>query len=186
VRIFLGLGNPGKEYSQTRHNVGFMVIDNFLKNFKDYQEKKHKFFISYEYVLDEKKIILIKPRTYINESGIVFKKVLDTYKVKVEDIVVIHDDLGIETGKIKIVFDKGDNGHKGIISIFNTIETKNFYRIRIGIGGEKIQVPYVSYVLSPFNQQEKEKINNAIGKAVQAMEVIIKSGIEKAMTIYNR
>jgi len=186
VKIFFGIGNPGNEYKNTRHNAGVLVIENFLDKFENYTEKKHRYFISYEISLGGKETILVKPRTYINESGISFKKVLDTYKVDVENVIVIHDDLGIETGKIKIVFDKGDNGHKGIISIFNTVETKNFYRIRIGIGKGKIEIPYVDYVLSPFEEEEKELIKSSIEKAVGAIEEIIRSGIERAMTIYNR
>lgn len=184
MKIFVGLGNPGEEYKDTRHNAGFMVIDNFLKK-REYQSNKHRYFISYTTFVDRNDVLLVKPRTYINESGIAVKKVLDTFRIKPEELVIIHDDLGIETGKIKITFDKGDNGHKGIISIFDTIETKNFYRIRIGIGKEKIEIPYVKYVLSPFPEEEKHLIENAIVKASEAIEEITKSSIEKAMSLYN-
>ncbi len=186
MKFFFGIGNPGNEYKNTRHNAGVLEIERFLERVVNYKEKKHKYFISYESSLYEKEIILIKPSIYVNESGISFKKVLDTYKVEVGDVIVIHDDLGIETGKIKIVFDKGDNGHKGIISIFRTVNTKNFYRIRIGIGKKRIEIPYVEYVLSPFDEEEKDIIKSSIEKAADAIEEIIKSGIEKAMTIYNR
>jgi len=187
VKIFVGLGNPGEEYKDTRHNAGFMVIDNFLKKVGNYQEKKHRYFIFYSTEVDKKEVILVKPRVYINESGIAVRKVLDTLKVKPEDLVVIHDDLGIRTGKIKITLDKGDNGHKGIISIFNEINTSHFYRIRIGIGKEeKIVIPYVKYVLSPFDNEEILFVKEAIEKATESVREIVISGIEKAMTVYNR
>jgi len=187
VKIFVGIGNPGAEYKNTRHNAGFMVIDNFLKKVESYHEKKYRYFFSFCTEIDRNKVILVKPRVYINESGIAVKKVLDTLKVKPEDLVIIHDDLGIKTGKIKITFDKGDNGHKGIISIFNEINTRDFYRIRIGIGKEeKIEIPYVKYVLSPFETDEILSVKEAIEKATEAIKEIVLSGIDKAMTFYNR
>ena len=187
MKIFVGLGNPGVEYKDTRHNAGFMVIDNFLKKVESVKEKKYRYFISFCAEVDGNKAVLVKPGLYINESGIAVRKVLDTFKIKSEDLVIIHDDLGIKTGKIKITFDKGDNGHKGIISIFNEIKTRDFYRIRIGIGKEeKIEIPYVKYVLSPFETDEILSVKEAIEKATEAIKEIVLSGIDKAMTFYNR
>ncbi len=187
MKIFVGLGNPGAEYKDTRHNAGFMVIDNFLKKVESFKEKKYRYFISFCTEVDRNEAVLVKPRVYINESGIAVRKVLDTFKVKPEDLVIIHDDLGIKTGKIKITFNKGDNGHKGIISIFNEINTRDFYRIRIGIGKEeKIEIPYVEYVLSPFETEETLSVKEAIEKATEAVKEIVLSGIDKAMTVYNR
>ncbi|MCD6221726.1 aminoacyl-tRNA hydrolase, partial [bacterium] len=108
MRIFVGLGNPGTECKDTRHNAGFMVIDNFLRKVESSKEKKYRYFISFCAEVDGNEAILVKPRVYINESGIAVRKVLDTFKVKPEDLVIIHDDLGIKTGKIKITFNKGD------------------------------------------------------------------------------
>ena len=187
MKIFVGLGNPGVEYKDTRHNAGFMVIDNFLKKVESVKEKKYRYFISFCAEVDGNKAVLVKPGLYINESGIAVRKVLDTFKIKSEDLVIIHDDLGIKTGKIKITFNKGDNGHKGIISIFNEIKTRDFYRIRIGIGKEeKIEIPYVKYVLSPFETDEILSVKEAIEKATEAIKEIVLSGIDKAMTFYNR
>ena len=91
MKIFVGIGNPGVEYKDTRHNAGFMVIDNFLKKVESFQKKKYRYFISFYTEVDRSEVILVKPRVYINESGIAVRKVLDTLKVKPEDLVVIHD-----------------------------------------------------------------------------------------------
>lgn len=183
--IFVGLGNPGKEYFETRHNVGFKVIDRLRKESKIIEIYRKRFFSGWKIELEGKEIIIVKPKTYMNESGKAVKFALDFFKEKVENLFLIHDELDIELGKIKIIRDKGPGGHKGVISVIENLQEKDFVRIRIGIRGEKIEGSFIDYVLSPFLIEEKEIIDKAIEKAVNAIKEIMKSNLEKAMSLYN-
>ncbi|MCS7181156.1 MAG: aminoacyl-tRNA hydrolase [bacterium] len=183
--IFVGLGNPGKEYSETRHNIGFRVIDKLKKNSKIIEIYKKKFFNGWKIEMEGKEVIIIKPKTYMNESGKAVKFALDFFGEKIENLFLIHDDLDIEIGKIKIIRDKGPGGHKGVISVIENIQNKNFVRIRIGIRGEKIETNYIEYVLSNFLPEEKEIVEKVIEKTVSAIKEILKSNLEKAMSLYN-
>jgi len=183
--IFVGLGNPGKEYSETRHNVGFKVIDRLKKSGKIVEIYKKKLFNGWKLEMECKEIIILKPKTYMNESGSAVKLALDFFNKNIENLFLIHDDLDIEVGKIKIIKDRGPGGHKGVISVIEHLQNKDFVRIRIGIRGEKIETSYIEYVLSEFLPEEKEKIENAINKSVDAIKEILKSNLEKAMSLYN-
>ncbi|HOK56827.1 MAG TPA: aminoacyl-tRNA hydrolase [bacterium] len=183
--IFVGLGNPGKEYSETRHNVGFKVVDRLKKSGRVIEIYKKKLFNGWKVEIEGKEIIILKPKTYMNESGKAVKIALDFFNEKVENLFLIHDELDIEIGKIKIIKDKGPGGHKGVISVMENIQSKDFVRIRVGIRGEKIETSYIDYVLSPFLPEEKEIIEKAIDKSVDAIKEILRSNLEKAMSLYN-
>ncbi|MFN4227136.1 MAG: aminoacyl-tRNA hydrolase [Candidatus Ratteibacteria bacterium] len=183
--IFVGLGNSGKEYEETRHNVGFKVIEKLRKDSRVMQVYRKKLFNGWEVEIEGKKIIIVKPKTYINESGKAVKDALDFFNKKIEDLFLIHDELAIELGKIKITKDKGPGGHKGVLSIIENLQSNNFVRIRIGIKGQKIEKSFVEYVLSPFLPEEKEIIEKVIEKSVNAIKEILKSNLEKAMSLYN-
>lgn len=183
--IFVGLGNPGKEYSETRHNVGFKVIEKLKKDFEIIEIYKKRYFNGWKIKIEDKETFIVKPKTYMNESGKAVKIALDFFEKKVENLFLIHDDLDIELGKIKIIRDKGPGGHKGVISVIENLKNKNFVRIRIGIRGEKIETNYIEYVLSPFLPEEKEILEKTIEKTVNAIKEILKSNLEKAMSLYN-
>jgi len=196
--LVVGLGNPGQKYQKTRHNVGFMVLDEFQKiqDFSDWKlKKKFKAEIS-EGIINSQKIILAKPQTFMNESGKAVKAIFN-FQFSNKNLIVIHDDLDLELGKMKIVQNRGAAGHKGVQSIINELGTKNFVRFRIGIAqklkvkSEKLKVKVESlkldeFVLQKFTKEENKILKGVIEKTCRAIEIAIKQSIEKAMTEYNK
>jgi len=181
MTIIIGLGNPGKKYEDTRHNVGFMAIDKFAKtnNFPDFKlQKKFDALIS-----ENENILLVKPETFMNESGKTAKKILS--KNNTDNIIVIHDDIDLPVGKIKIIKDRGSAGHKGVESIIQNIGNHNLIRIRIGIAGQK-DVSAKSVVLKKFLPEEQKILGEVIQKAVDAVSLLISDGLDKAMNEYNK
>jgi len=157
MKLIIGLGNPGEKYNDTRHNVGFEIVDAFGKkyDFPDFTfEKKFNAEIS-----KEKEMILVKPQTFMNASGEAVKAILDFYKLTPEDIIVIHDDLDVELGEFKIATDSRSAGHNGVQDIIEKLGTQKFTRIRIGIGKNE-NIPAESYVLQKFSPEEMEKIKS--------------------------
>ena len=163
--IIVGLGNPGEKLENTRHNVGFMALDEIRKenNFPDFVlSKKFQAEIS-EGNWDGDKIVLAKPQTFMNNSGQSVKMLIDYYRTNVESLVVIHDDIDISIGKVKFSKDSSSAGHKGVQSIINTLKTKNFGRLRIGIlpiNGKKKKTE--EFVLQKFDKEEKKIIQKII------------------------
>ncbi|MBU2539640.1 aminoacyl-tRNA hydrolase [Patescibacteria group bacterium] len=184
--IIAGLGNPGKKYENTRHNIGFKIVDEFKKksNFSEswLSQKKAGALIAYN---DE--LILAKPQSFMNLSGDVIHNLSNYYKVKTPDIIIIHDDMDLPIGKIKISIGKGSAGHKGVESIIKRLRTADFIRIRIGIlpTKGKPKTPE-KFVLQKFSKKEKEILNKAIKNALSAIGLIIKEGVEKTMNEYNK
>ncbi|MCM8772093.1 MAG: aminoacyl-tRNA hydrolase [Candidatus Omnitrophica bacterium] len=183
--LFAGLGNPGKEYKKTRHNIGFEVIDELKKISQIKEIYRKKFFCGWKVILEEKEVFLIKPKTYMNESGKAIKSALDFFDEKIENLFLIHDDLDIELGKIKIIKDRGPGGHKGVISVMENLKSNNFVRIRFGIKGEKIETNFINYVLSPFLPEEEKIVEATVKKVISAIKEILRSNLEKAMSLYN-
>lgn len=185
--IIIGLGNPGKKYEATRHNVGFMAINKFAEknSFPEFVlQKKLEALIS-ENIIDGEKIILAKPQTFMNESGKTARAL--TSQVNEEDtiLIVAHDDIDLPVGRIKIIKERGSAGHKGVDSIVKSIGNKGLIRIRIGIGKEK-NTDAMKIVLKKFSFFEKSKIKDAIQKTVDSINLIIKENLEKAMNEYNK
>jgi PTH1 family peptidyl-tRNA hydrolase len=188
--IIIGLGNPGEKFKNTRHNVGFIAIDYFAEknNFPGFKlDKKSNALVS-----EQKNILLAKPQTFMNESGKSAESLIKNLKLKIKNFIVIHDDVDLPVGKIKIVKNRGSAGHKGVESIIKAIGNKNLIRFRIGIklkqfhalnhGTKKAQ----DIVLKKFSKQEQETINQAIEKATEALDFLIKNGLDKAMNEYNK
>jgi len=182
--LIIGLGNPLKKYINTRHNVGFMAIDKFKENnnFPGFKfDKKSNALLS-----KKDNIILLKPQTFMNESGKSVKKIIKDKNIKLENLIVVHDDIDLIIGKIKIVKDRGSAGHKGVESIINELKTKNFIRIRIGIGFQSEKPKDTkNFVINNFTKEEKEIINKTLEEVNEAIKIIIENGYEKAATIYN-
>lgn len=182
----IGLGNPGYEYSKTRHNVGFMVVD-FLQNFYSFTPwKKDKINLVSHGDIHNIEIYLIKPQTYMNLSGIGVKYFIEKYKFFPEDLLIVQDDLDLTVGTIRIKFNGKDGGHNGIKSIIKEINTSNFYRLRIGIGKPQNKEEIVEYVLSNFTSEELIVIEKIIKTSPQIIETIVKEGWDKAQNLYNR
>jgi PTH1 family peptidyl-tRNA hydrolase len=191
--IILGLGNPGDEYVETRHNMGRMVLDLFVKKnkFKDWQDDKKLKSLITEGKVNGNKALLLKPETFMNKSGEAVKSLIKSKKVA-ETLVVIHDDLDLPLGKVKISFNKSSGGHRGVESIIKAVKTEAFIRLRLGISGEtaggKIKKPQgdekvIDTILGEFKNSEKDELKKVIKKSVSALELIISTGWEKAASL---
>ena len=181
MKLVVGLGNPGKEYKNTRHNVGFMVIDNYLGKVA-WKTKSDVLFYSTE--IDNEQVIFIKPNTYMNLSGIAVKKIAKFYKIKPEDILVIQDDLDISLGSYKVKRNSSSGGHNGIKSIITELGTDEFGRLKIGIDKDP-RIPVDKYVLTKFPTYELEKITNNYEAFNKIIDLFIKEGIERTIALYN-
>jgi len=183
--LIVGLGNPGRKFKKTRHNAGFRVIDGFVRenNFPKLKlSKKFNSLIS-EGSLNRKKIILAKPQTFVNDSGKAMRPLVKDLKLKTENLFVVHDDIDLPLGKIKISKGRGAAGHKGVQSIINTLGTKNFVRFRVGIlpkSGKPKRIE--NFVLKKFTKKEEEVIRKIVKRVVGTIELSLKEGIEKAMS----
>jgi len=191
--IIFGLGNPGRKFYKTRHNVGFQVVDKFkIENeFSNWRGRKKDFkaLIS-EGKINNKKIILAKPQTFMNDSGKAVKLLTNFYKITRPGLVVIHDDIDLLLGKIKISKGRGSAGHKGVQSIINEIEAKDFIRFRVGIRPESCNFSTIvenvgEFVLQEFTRNEQKIIKETIEKTCQALDFMNSKGIEKTMSAYN-
>ena len=184
--VVAGLGNPGDEYKATKHNVGFMVIDKFAEN-NNANFKKSRFnALTADCKIGEKRVLLLKPLTYMNLSGEAISKALNFYKISPENLVVICDDINLDAGKIRIRKKGSDGGQNGLKNIILNLKTQEFKRIRIGIGAK----PHPEYdlkdwVLSNFSKEAKPQIERAINLGSDAIEAIIKKDADFAMSHFN-
>lgn len=155
MKLVVGLGNPGKEYEKTRHNIGFMSLDNFLK---EVSWKKKFNGLLFEQNINNEKFLFFKPMSYMNLSGLPIAKIVNFYNIAADDILIIHDDLDLSIGKMKLKKGGKSGGHNGIKSIEQALKTNNFNRLKIGIGRDQ-QMLVSDYVLSKFPKHDLEKIN---------------------------
>jgi len=180
----IGLGNPGPKYSKTRHNIGFMVIDEISEK-EGFEFKEKPLFLISKGSLGSEDFVLVKPLTFMNRSGLAVKEVLSSFNIPHERLIIIQDDLDMDIGRIKIRKTGSSGGHKGILSIIEQIGTKDFIRVKIGIGKDPF-IPAEDYVLSKFKSEEKPIIKEAIKTVVDAIESILREGVDRAMNIYNK
>lgn len=181
MKLIVGLGNPGKEYDNTRHNVGYVVIDSYFEDDK----WKEKFNALYnEKSINGEKVIFVKPLTYMNLSGDAVVQFVNYYHIELEDILVIQDDLDIEIGKYKLKTNSSDGGHNGIKSIINRLSSNRFARLKIGISNNK-EIDTKDYVLGKFSKEEVELLKNMQTTFNKIITCFIKEGIDRTMNIYN-
>ena len=184
--LVIGLGNPEAEYSKTRHNMGFNTINKIAQQY-NIEINKNKFQGLYESaVIEGKKVILVKPQTYMNLSGNCVKEIADFYKVQKEEILVIYDDMDIEPGKIKIRKKGSGGGHNGMKSIIQMLGTEEFPRIIIGIGRPEHNGDEINYVIGAIPEEEIPKLEEGVEKAKDAVIEILKNGIDSAMNKLNQ
>ncbi|BBY65094.1 aminoacyl-tRNA hydrolase [Mycolicibacterium helvum] len=179
--LVVGLGNPGPQYAKTRHNLGFMVAD-LLAGRMGAQFKVHKR-SGAEIVtgrLGHRPVVLAKPRTYMNESGRQVGPLAKFYSVMPTDIIVIHDELDIDFGRIRLKLGGGEGGHNGLRSVANSLGTKNFQRVRIGVGRPPGRKDPAAYVLEPFTATERPEVPAICEQAADATELLIEVGLETA------
>ena len=185
MKLIVGLGNPGKEYENTRHNLGYMAIDKLsklldIKISKEQMQGKvgiGKF--------GREKIFLVKPLTYMNLSGNCVGRVMNFYKIKSEDLIVLYDDIDIKVGKIRIKPSGKPGTHNGMKDITNKIGTQDFIRVRIGSGTPEFEQDLAEYVLSSFKKEEIEDIDKETTMAAEAVVEILRNGVPSAMNKYN-
>lgn len=183
MKMLVGLGNPGKEYAQTKHNVGFMVIDAIADELNVTVEKKQCQALTQIVSWNEEKILLVKPQTYMNLSGQAVMELLHYYNDRIDDILVIHDDLDLPPGQLRFKQGGGAGGHNGIKNIIAHLNSNDFDRLKIGIGRGKYDTK--DYVLTPFNGTDQKQIKEAIVTAVDAVKTWLTAGIAPAMNKYN-
>ena len=185
MKLVVGLGNPGKEYEKTRHNMGFNTINKISQQY-NIEVKQNKFQALYgSGMIEKEKVILLKPQTYMNLSGNSVKEVVDFYKIEKEKILVIYDDMDIEPGKIKIRKKGSAGGHNGMKSIIQMIGTEEFPRIRVGIGRPIRKDDEINYVIGAIPEEDLKRLDEGIEKAQKAVEEILRNGVDSAMNKYN-
>ncbi len=181
--LVVGLGNPGSKYSRTRHNIGFQVLDELAKRHGlEFREKADYRICTGSMEGDE--IVLVEPLTFMNRSGTAVRKIAGKFFVPPEHVIVVHDDLDLETGVLKIRRKGSSGGHRGIESVIQSLGTKDFVRVKIGIGRSGV-VPAEKYVLSKFTGAELPSVKAAIMEAVESIHAILTEGVEKAMNRFN-
>lgn len=182
MKLIVGLGNPGREYDNTRHNVGFMYLDYIFGN-KFQINNKFKA-MEYTTVIEGEKVIIIKPLTYMNLSGDAVRNYVNYYKINVYDILVIQDDLDMEVGRFKLLFNHGDGGHNGIKNIILNLGSRDFLRLKIGISKASL-VDSKDYVLGKFPSEELDAINNSFKELGNFINDYIVMDRDKLIGKYN-
>ena len=183
--LIVGLGNPEEEYARTRHNMGFDVVNQIAQK-QHIEMNKKKFHSIYGTgEIEGEKVILLKPQTYMNESGKAIRECMQFFKLRLKDLIVIFDDLDIEPGTIKIRKKGGAGTHNGMKSVVEEVQSENFTRIRIGIGMPTFKHDLLNYILTRIPDNEYKVLETAIQEAALATEDIIQHGVDNAMNKYN-
>ncbi len=201
MKILVGLGNPGEKYEGTRHNIGFATLDHLLKKYEKVDQsvwednKKTKSQIK-KLTIGEFPVILAKPQTFMNNSGMALSLLTQYFKVKPEEVIIVHDDLDLPLGKIQIRFGGGSAGHNGIESVIEALKTDKFTRIRMGIGHPKTRIKnkelriksddtVSNYVVSHFSEGEHKDVRNMIKHVQKNLELLLEHGIDTFMSKFN-
>ncbi|QGG48704.1 aminoacyl-tRNA hydrolase [Heliorestis convoluta] len=185
MKAIIGLGNPGREYERTRHNVGFMVLDRLAQNWEinNYSSKFQGAFA--EKFVGTEKVILLKPQTYMNLSGQAVASLASFYKLEPQDLLVVYDDLDLAVGRIRIRARGSSGGHNGIKSIIGHLGSEFFPRLKMGIGRPPVGRSAASYVLEPFAKDEEEGLDAMTEQACEAIELWLLKGTTEAMNRFN-
>ncbi len=183
--LIVGLGNPENEYAKTRHNMGFDTINNIANKHKIEMNRTKFNAIFGSGTINNEKVVLVKPQTYMNLSGIAVREFVKFYKLEKKDIIIIYDDMDIEKGIVKIRKKGGPGNHNGMKSVVQEVVTTDFPRIRIGIGTPDYKNDAINYVIGHVPDEEYEILQTGVKKASEAVEEIIKNGIDIAMNKYN-
>ncbi|OQX87871.1 aminoacyl-tRNA hydrolase [candidate division KSB1 bacterium 4484_87] len=182
--LIAGLGNPGKRYRDTRHNLGFMIVD-FIARKKRVKFKKHEFFEIARFQLDEKEIVLMKPLTFMNRSGIAVAYGVEANQIVLSNLLVVIDDLSLPFERMRFRAKGSSGGHNGLKSIINYLQSEEFPRLRVGIRPDLEVDDIVEFVLSPFSEEEQKNLDAIIERAADAVFYWISEGIESAMNAFN-
>jgi len=185
----VGLGNPGSKYKFTRHNIGFRIIDNLALDIEtEFKKVKSYYSLISREMINNRKVMLVKPQTFMNLSGRAVNKIVSYYKTSFLDLLIVYDDLNLEFGQIRIRKKGSAGGHKGMESIMQYLHSEDIPRLRIGIYNPlaNFNSDCASYVLSNFNDDEENKIKKTIKLSTEAIKTVLEDGFEKTMRRYNR
>ena len=183
--VIAGLGNPGKEYAGTRHNVGFGALDELADKYRiSVDTGKHKALIG-KGIIEGEKVILVKPLTYMNLSGDSLREVLDYYKLPPERLLVIYDDINLDVGQLRIREKGSAGGHNGMKSIIARVGSDAFPRIRVGVGAKPPRMDLADYVLGHFSKEEQVLMEEAFLRAADAASALLTEDVERVMNQYN-
>lgn len=184
MKLIVGIGNPGREYEHTRHNLGFDIIDMFCKKYNIVNSKNKFNGVYYEYSYKNEKIILLKPQSYVNLSGEVVRKYVDYFKIDIQDILVIVDDLDQKVGNFKLKTNSSSGGHNGLKNIEQHLNTKNYKRLKVGVSNNK-NIDTKEYVLGRFNSQDRKVIDDIINISTDIILDFIEMPFDKLINKYN-
>jgi PTH1 family peptidyl-tRNA hydrolase len=186
MKIIVGLGNPGRTYERTRHNAGFMAVDELARILRaDSTQEKHHALIG-KVRIDSEESVLVKPQTFMNDSGRAVAAILrDAYRT-ISDLIVLHDDLDLPLGTVRVKIGGGHGGHNGLRSIIEYLGSPDFIRVRIGINRPALNTDAADYVLSPFLAEERPAASEAVAKAAETVRRIVVEGPARAMDIVNQ
>jgi peptidyl-tRNA hydrolase, PTH1 family len=182
--LIVGLGNPGRKYTKTRHNVGFMVLKEIADRFEIVLTESKRGYRIGRGSIEGQKVCLAEPLLYMNVSGPVIQHICRKFNIQTEDLLVIHDDLDMETGRLRIRKTGSSGGHKGVDSIIESMGSRDFIRVKIGIGRES-GIKAEDYVLSKFTRPEMNLVKDTIQRAADAVCSIVCEGVDKAMNTFN-
>jgi len=184
--LVAGLGNPGPGYRQTRHNIGFLAVDALAVKMNcsfSYQAQFQGELCSF--IMNDARVVLLKPQTYMNRSGLSVSRVLSSEGLPLHRLIVIHDDLDLPFGRLKIVFDRGDGGHNGVRSVIDEVAGRDFIRVRCGIARPDDDTSVIDYVLAPFSQAESSALANVLEAIGEAVTLVVQQGKTAAMNQIN-
>ena len=186
MKLIVGLGNPGSEYHMTPHNLGFMAVDRLAEACgKELSRREAQALIGFTELAGEQ-VVLAKPQTYMNLSGLAVARLLQNYELTPRDLLVLVDEINIPLGMMRIRPHGSAGGHNGLKSIIGTLENDDFIRVRMGVGPDRQMEDYVSYLLKPFRPAESKLVAEMLDLASEAVRVIILEGVQKAMNRFNR
>ena len=184
--LIVGLGNPGPEYAGTRHNLGFMVVEELARRLQLNGFKSKCQSLIAETLMAGHKVILAQPQTFMNNSGLAVRSLSEWFKIKLEKIILIYDDVDLEVGVLRLREKGNAGGHHGIESVIASLGTTEFARVRIGIGRENLTGDVADYVLAKVPPAQREILAEAVSKAAEAVEAIVTNGLPAAMTKWNQ
>ena len=183
--LVVGLGNPGQEYDGNRHNVGFHVVDLLAGAGSRFRSHKRARALTWEGRLDGRRVVLVKPTTYMNDSGQAVSPLCAFYKVTPDQVVAVHDELDLPFGSLRLKYGGGDNGHNGLKSLRRSLGTGDFFRARLGIGRPPGRMDPSAFVLRDFSATERAEVPQLVDRAADAISTLINEGLERAQSQYN-
>jgi PTH1 family peptidyl-tRNA hydrolase len=186
MKLLVGLGNPGKQYFNSRHNLGFMVTEMLLQKYNETWKNQEKFHaLVQEVLIGNHTLSLMQPHTFMNNSGKSVQSFANYFKIEPKDICVVYDDIALPIGRIRVRTDGGAGGHNGVQSIIDELGSDSFIRIRLGIGAENTELPLHDFVLAPFTENEAKTVREMVEKATQTVELLVTHGTDHYLSKYH-